>query len=120
VWRRGGAFDFNAVEPDERANSVTTVRMADGVDPAPLLRFCDETCGVVLGIGIGELDGKAFRIAHMGHVNAPMILGTLAVTELGLAAIGMAHGAGGIQAAVDYLGEALSLEPGARQASAAE
>jgi len=25
------------------------------------------------------LTGQAFRIAHMGHVNAPMILGTLGV-----------------------------------------
>jgi len=120
VWARGGAFDFNAAVPAERANSVTTLRMAEGVDPAPLLRFCDETCGVVLGIGIGELDGIAFRIAHMGYVNAPMILGTLAVTELGLAAVGMAHGRGGIQAAADYLGEALSLDRGVAAARAAE
>ena len=60
---------------------------------------------MVLGHGIGELSGKAFRIAHMGHVNAPMILGTLSVVEMALAALGIPHGKGGTQAAIDWLGK---------------
>ncbi|MCK5276285.1 MAG: aminotransferase, partial [Alphaproteobacteria bacterium] len=70
--------------------------------------YCREKCGVVLGIGIGDLDGKAFRIAHMGHVNAPMVLGSLAVTETALVALGIPHGKGGVQAAIDYLGGAVA------------
>src|SRR5262249_18264940 len=46
--------------------------------------YCNKKCGVVLGHGIGELSGKAFRVAHMGHVNAPMVLGTLSGFELAL------------------------------------
>ena len=61
--------------------------MANGHDPVALQRYCKEKCGVVLGVGIGELAGQAFRIAHMGHVNAPMILGTLGVIEVGLNAL---------------------------------
>jgi len=57
----------------------------------------------VLGAGIGALDGKAFRIAHMGHVNAPAVLGTLGVVETGLAALAVPHGRGGVQAAIDWL-----------------
>jgi alanine-glyoxylate transaminase / serine-glyoxylate transaminase / serine-pyruvate transaminase len=60
---------------------------------------------VVLGVGIGELQGQAFRIAHMGHVNAPMILGTLGVVEVGLNALDIPHGKGGTEAAIDWLGE---------------
>ncbi len=67
--------------------------------------YCDARCGVILGHGIGELSGKAFRIAHMGHVNAPMILGTLSVVEMALAALGIPHGRGGTQAAIDWLGK---------------
>lgn len=103
VWAEGGAMDFNIIEPDQRSDSVTTILMADGVEVAPLQRFCDERCGVVLGAGIGELRGKAFRIAHMGHVNAPMILGTLGVVETALGALGIPHGKGGVRAAIDYL-----------------
>ena len=31
----------------------------------------------------------------MGHINAPMILGTLGVIEVGLGALGIPHGGGG-------------------------
>ena len=78
-WAEGQVLGFNIAEAGERSDTVTTVMMSDGHDPAALQRYCKEKCGVVLGVGIGELAGKAFRIAHMGHVNAPMILGTLGV-----------------------------------------
>jgi len=105
VWSQGQALGFNVVEPSERSDTVTTVLMGDGRDPRPLVDYCNKKCGVVLGIGIGDLSGKAFRIAHMGHVNAPMMLGTLGVIEVGLKALGIPHGAGGAQAAIDWLGE---------------
>ena len=56
----------------------------NGFDPTALQRYCKEKCGVVLGTGIGDLQGQAFRIAHMGHINAPMVLGTLGVVEVAL------------------------------------
>jgi alanine-glyoxylate transaminase / serine-glyoxylate transaminase / serine-pyruvate transaminase len=107
VWAEGGILEFNIEEPSERADSVTTVLLADARDPKPLLEFCARQCGVVLGVGIGPLGGRAFRIAHMGHVNAPMILGTLGGLEVGLAALDIAHGKGGLQAAIDWLGASL-------------
>jgi alanine-glyoxylate transaminase / serine-glyoxylate transaminase / serine-pyruvate transaminase len=105
VWAQGQALGFNVVEPSERSDTVTTVLMGDSRDPRPLVDYCNKKCGVVLGIGIGDLSGKAFRIAHMGHVNAPMVLGTLGVIEVGLNALGIPHGSGGAQAAIDWLGE---------------
>ena len=101
-WAEGGALALNITAPAERSNSVTTV-LTPGFDPKPLLAYCRAHCGVVVGVGIGELSGKAFRIAHMGHVNAPMILGTLGVVEVALGALGIPHGSGGVQAAIDYL-----------------
>ena len=35
--------------------------------------------------------GKALRIAHMGHVNAPVIVGTLSVIEMRLAPLHIPH-----------------------------
>jgi alanine-glyoxylate transaminase/serine-glyoxylate transaminase/serine-pyruvate transaminase len=102
VWSERQVVNFSIEEPRERSNTVTTVTMQD---PAPLLAYCKNMCGVVLGVGIGDLSGKAFRIAHMGHVNAPMILGTLGVIEMGLQALGIPHGKGGTEAAINYLGE---------------
>jgi alanine-glyoxylate transaminase/serine-glyoxylate transaminase/serine-pyruvate transaminase len=108
VWAEGQVIGFNIAEAGERSNTVTTVTMGGGYDPVPLQQYCKEKCGVVLGVGIGELHGQAFRIAHMGHVNAPMILGTLGVIEVGLKALAIPHGKGGTAAAIDWLGESVS------------
>ena len=107
VWSQAGDLAFNIVEPAERADTVTTVRTGDGADSRRLLDYCREKCGVVVGVGIGELNGKAFRIAHMGHVNAPMILGTLGTLEIGLNALDIRHGKGGVQAAIDWLAQSV-------------
>jgi alanine-glyoxylate transaminase / serine-glyoxylate transaminase / serine-pyruvate transaminase len=111
-WSQGGVIDFNITEAKQRSVTVTTVRMIDGIDPALLLKFCKDQLGTVLGIGIGEIGGSAFRIAHMGHVNAPMMMGTLGAIEIGLHATGIAQStdgvSGGVQAAAAFLGDELS------------
>lgn len=103
TWSQGQLLAINIAEPAERSNTVTTIITTDSSDPQKLLDYAREKCGVVLGVGIGQFSGRAFRIAHMGHVNAPMLLGTLSVVEMALAAVGIPHGKGGPQAAIDYL-----------------
>ncbi|MBM3646066.1 MAG: aminotransferase class V-fold PLP-dependent enzyme [Alphaproteobacteria bacterium] len=105
VWSEGQAVSFNIIEASERCDTVTTVRFGDGHDPEALRDYCNKQCGVILGHGIGDLSGKAIRIAHMGHVNAPMMLGTLGVVEMALGALAIPHGKGGSQAAIEYLSE---------------
>ncbi len=107
VWSEGGALELNIIEPAERSNSVTTLLFNDGLDPMPLRDYCQQKIGVVVGVGIGELGGKALRIAHMGHVNAPMVLGTLGGFETGLIALGIPHGEGGLRAATEWLGRSV-------------
>jgi alanine-glyoxylate transaminase / serine-glyoxylate transaminase / serine-pyruvate transaminase len=104
VWSEGGAIDFNITAPAERSDTVTTVLMNN---PEPLQAYCNVRCGVVLGTGFGEMAGKAFRIAHMGHVNAPAVLGTLGVVEMGLQALSIPHRSGGTQAAIEWLGKSV-------------
>jgi alanine-glyoxylate transaminase/serine-glyoxylate transaminase/serine-pyruvate transaminase len=110
VWAEGGALEFNIHDPARRADSVTTILLREGLEPRRIREYCERHCGVVLGVGIGELTGKALRIAHMGHINAPMILGTLGSVEVSLQALGIPHGNGGAQAAVDWLGASLPPE----------
>jgi alanine-glyoxylate transaminase/serine-glyoxylate transaminase/serine-pyruvate transaminase len=107
-WAEGQVLGFNVTEASERSNTVTTVLMSNDQDPVKLHQYAKEKCGVVLGVGIGELQGQAFRIAHMGHVNAPMILGVLGVIEVALNALEIPHGRGGTEAAIDWLGESVS------------
>jgi alanine-glyoxylate transaminase / serine-glyoxylate transaminase / serine-pyruvate transaminase len=102
-WSEGQVVAFNITNPAERANSITCI-LLQGRDPQQLLDYTRDKCGVIIGVGLGDLGGKAFRIAHMGHCNAPMVLGTLGAVEMGLNALGIPHGSGGVQAAVEYLG----------------
>ena len=51
VWAEGQAIGFNIIEPAERSDTVT-----DGADervtiPCALRAYCNEKCGVVLGVG---------------------------------------------------------------------
>ena len=107
-WSEGQTLSFNISEPSERSNTVTTVLVNDNEKLMAFREFCNKTCGVILGAGIGELTGKAFRIAHMGHVNAPMMLGVLATAEVALNALNIPHGAGGVDAAIKSLGASLA------------
>ena len=104
IWSEGQALGFNIVAPHERSNTVSVV-LTPGCDPDALRAWCRENCGVVLGQGIGALSGKAFRVAHMGHVNAHMLLGTIGVIEMALGAMGVPHGTGGVGDAIAWLGK---------------
>ena len=102
-WAEKDEFAFNIIDPNERANSVTTVLVTNAQHLEAIHDYCIEKCGVVVGVGIAALSGKALRIAHMGHVNAPMLLGTLSSIEMSLKALDIPHGAGGVEAAIDFL-----------------
>jgi alanine-glyoxylate transaminase/serine-glyoxylate transaminase/serine-pyruvate transaminase len=104
AWSQNGPLEMNAIEPTERADSVTTVLTGD-VDVERFRKFCQKELGLVLGLGIGDFDGKAFRIGHMGHLSPPMILGTLAATQVGLITSQIPHGAGALDAAAAAIAE---------------
>ena len=103
VWAEAGTLDFNVVEPVDRAEAVTTVLMAEDQDANAVRKVCYDRFDVSLGTGLGKLDGRAFRIAHMGDVNEPMLLGALGCVEATLGLLGVPHGAGGVTAAVETL-----------------
>jgi alanine-glyoxylate transaminase/serine-glyoxylate transaminase/serine-pyruvate transaminase len=94
-------------EPTNRASSVTTIATG-AVDPDELARRCREQLGVTLGTGIGDLSETSFRIGHMGHVNAPMVLGVLGAVEAALIAMNAPVAGSGIAAAAQLIGDALA------------
>ena len=103
VWAEAGALELNAVVEEQKSNSVSTILVADGINVEPIHAICRERFDVALGYGLGQLDGKSFRIGHMGYVNAPMIIATLGCIETVFGTCGIPHGKGGIMAALDSL-----------------
>ncbi|MEO0371694.1 MAG: aminotransferase class V-fold PLP-dependent enzyme [Pseudomonadota bacterium] len=105
-WGSNGALRLNVDEAAHRSAAVTTVRLADAAD---LREWVEAHTGVTLGLGIGmqsaaNPSGQGyFRIGHMGHVNAHMVLGVIGAIEAGLTALGIDHGQGGVTVATDAL-----------------
>ena len=104
AWSTPGGIGFIAQREDQRSDSVTSVTTGS-IDALELRRLCRQQMGVTLGLGIGSDESASFRIGHMGHVNAPAILGVLGSIETALISMGAPLGASGVQAATAVLSQ---------------
>ncbi len=89
--------------PQEYSSSLTAVLMPEGYSADGFRRTVLERFNMSLGNGLGKVQDRVFRIGHLGDMNELMLAGTLAGVEMGLAAAGVPHRKGGVQAAMDYL-----------------
>ena len=114
---RAWSLEILCSNPAEYSNTVTAVLLPEGRDANQLRALILDRFDMSLGTGFGPLGGRVFRIGHLGDFNELMLLGTLAGVEMGLAAAGVPHAKGGVQAALDYLagGEAASAPRRASQ-----
>lgn len=107
IWSEGGNVRCNIADKAMRSRAVTLVQTSAGTG-RELQQICMERFGVVLGVALnpdpeaGVLD-DAFRIGHMGHLNPPMLLGTLGSIEAGLSALNVNRGQGAVDAAAAVL-----------------
>lgn len=104
AWSTKGPIELNLSDRAIRSNAVTSVRI--GAPTGTQLRnWLTDQAGLTLGIGLGmatEEDPGSdgfFRVGHMGHLNTHMLMGTLGSIQSGLVALGVEHGAGGLDAA---------------------
>lgn len=105
-WSGNNGPQLFCTTPARMSDSVTAVLMPEGHDADAVRATALGRFNVSLGGGLGPLGGKVFRIGHLGDLNEPMILGTLASVEMALKLNGVPHGAGGVEAAMAALVEA--------------
>jgi alanine-glyoxylate transaminase/serine-glyoxylate transaminase/serine-pyruvate transaminase len=111
AWGQTGPLELNIADPALRSRAVTALRIG-APHGSDLRRWVQDHAGVTLGIGLGMAEPGDpawhgfFRIGHMGHVNAHMILGALGAIEAGLMALDIPHGPGGVGAAAQAIAEA--------------
>ncbi len=104
AWGAGGPLEINIPDPAHRSHAVTTLRLT-APDGTALRDWLTERAGVTLGIGLGMAPPGDpawhgfFRIGHMGHVNAHMVMGVLGTIDAGLKALSIPHGPGALEAA---------------------
>jgi aspartate aminotransferase-like enzyme len=70
------------------SNTVTAVRVPQGVDAKLLLKTLREDHGVVLAGGQSRLDGTIFRIGHLGYVSEADIDGVIQALRAALPVVG--------------------------------
>ena len=105
-WSSTGPMKLNITDPTKRSHAVTSVEMDAGQADA-LRNWCEHKAGLTLGIGLGREPASAFfRVGHMGHINAHMMMGVLGTIEAGLCALDIPHGAGALQAAAQVIAKA--------------
>ncbi len=108
VWGQGRALKLNVADQVYRSRAVTSLSL-----PSPnateLRDWLEKNTGVTLGIGLGMAEPGTyaadgfFRMGHMGHLNAHMVLGMLGAVQAGLTAMDIPIGSGAVDAAAQVI-----------------
>jgi len=69
---------------------------AAGHDADKFRKIVLDNYNMSLGSGLSKVAGKVFRIGHLGECNELTLMGALSGVEMGLAAAGVPHRAGGV------------------------
>ena len=100
---RAWGLEILCENPQEYSSSLTAVMMPQGFEADALFDTVLDRFDMSLGIGLGKVKGKIFRIGHLGDFNDLMLAGTLAGIEMGLSLTGIPFKKGGVAAALEYL-----------------
>jgi alanine-glyoxylate transaminase/serine-glyoxylate transaminase/serine-pyruvate transaminase len=103
AWGKSFGPEIYSLDTEAASDSLTAVLMPAGHDADRVRAIANDKYGVALGRGLAALQGRIFRIGHMGDLNEPMLLGALAAIELALAEAGVPHARGGVTAAMESL-----------------
>jgi alanine-glyoxylate transaminase/serine-glyoxylate transaminase/serine-pyruvate transaminase len=102
-------LELCAADPVWESDTVTAIRVPDGVDSNDVVRIAYDRYRTSFGVGLSEVAGVVFRIGHLGDCNEVMCLTALAAAEISLYDAGAKVDFGaGVAAAQDYYSEALA------------
>ena len=73
-----------AMEPRWYSDTVSAIRVPDGLDANDVVKHAYRRYNLSLGIGLSKVAGKVFRIGHLGSLNELMILSALAGAEMAM------------------------------------
>ncbi len=95
-----------AWSPEVYSNTLTAVCMPEGFDADAYIAHAQKSLEMSLGVGLGKVKGKIFRIGHLGSLNEMELLGGLSGVEMTLKSFGVPVTLGaGLAAAEAYLVE---------------
>ena len=113
---RAWGLEILCANPDEYSNSLTAVLLPAGHDADKVREIVRDRFDMSLGTGLGKMQGKVFRIGHLGDFNDLTLAGTLCGVEMGLGLAGVPIRREGVAAALDFLAGATAGRPAVRLA----
>ena len=100
---RAWGLEILCLNPDEYSAALTAIMVPQDHDADYLRKVILDRFNMSLGTGLAKVQGRVFRIGHLGDFNDLMLAGTLSGVGMGLIAAGIPFTRGGINAALDYL-----------------
>lgn len=92
-------------KPSDQSPVLTAVMMPEGHSADNFRAVTLRNYNMSLGNGLSKVADRVFRIGHLGDFNDLMLIGTLGGVEMGLRDAGVPHRAGGVQKAMEVLGQ---------------
>jgi alanine-glyoxylate transaminase/serine-glyoxylate transaminase/serine-pyruvate transaminase len=100
---RAWGLEILCADAAEYSNTLTAVLLPAGQDADKVRKIILERFDMSLGAGLGKMQGKVFRIGHLGDFNDLTLAGTLCGVEMGLQLADVPIRKAGVAAALDYL-----------------
>lgn len=99
----GWGLELLCKEKRWNSDTLTVVQTPEGIDSNRVIKSALAKYNLSLGVGLLKVDGKVFRIGHLGNMDELMMCSALCGTEMALidAGTGIAPGSG-VSKAIDY------------------
>lgn len=99
---RAWGLDIQCADAALYSPVLTGVMMPAGVDADAVRKVVYERFDCSLGMGLGKVRGRMFRIGHLGDCNDLTLVAAVAGCEMGLKLCGVKLAGSGVMAAMDY------------------
>jgi alanine-glyoxylate transaminase/serine-glyoxylate transaminase/serine-pyruvate transaminase len=95
-------LEIQCADPAVYSPVLTGVMMPEGVDADAVRKIIYERFDCSLGMGLGKVKGRMFRIGHLGDCNDLTLVAAVAACEMGLKLSGVKLAGSGVQATMDF------------------
>jgi alanine-glyoxylate transaminase/serine-glyoxylate transaminase/serine-pyruvate transaminase len=99
---RAWGLEIQCADPAVYSPVLTGVVMPEGIDADAVRRLIWQRFDLSLGMGLGKVKGRMFRIGHLGDSNDLTLLAALSGCEMGLKLSGVKLAGSGVAAAMDW------------------
>lgn len=86
---RAWGLEIYCLDADAYSHTLTGVLTPEGLDSAEVIKRARERLPLALGVGLGKVRGKLFRIGHLGALNELEVLAVIGGVEMTLAGCGV-------------------------------